>query len=242
MHWSDQAIILCTSKHGENSGIVTLLASEHGLYKGYVRGLTGKSRGTYQPGNVVEASWRGRLSEHLGNFTCEPIQCNAALLLEDLHKLAALNAICSLLEKTLAEREPHTEIFYFMHGFLDCLKADGPWQTYYILFEIELLKQLGFGLDLSCCAATGINDNLIYVSPKSGRAVSSEAGAPYHDKLLRLPQFLINGLKMPVQHHEIKNGLALSGYFLNKYIFEPHQRKMPSARSRLVELMGKQGS
>jgi DNA repair protein RecO (recombination protein O) len=238
MNWTDTAIILTTKKHGESSGVVSLLSSEHGFFKGLVRGISGKKQcGTYQSGNLVEATWRGRLSEHLGNFTAELTTPNAALLLHCPKRLAALSSICAILENTLPEREQAQKIFTHLQSFLEVLKNDTHWQLYYVLLEIELLSHLGFRLDLDSCAATETTENLAYISPKSGRAVCKNAGQPYHDKLFKMPKFLINGQNNDYNPQEISNGLDICAYFLEKYIFKPHNAKLPVARLRFSEMM-----
>ena len=238
MHWSDKAIITSVQKYGENNGIATLLTYQHGIFKGMVRNISSKKqRGIYQIGNHVEAQWRGRLSEHLGSFSCELNQSNASFTMHDTKRLAALSSICALFDKTLHEREPQPGLFSHLETFLEHLKDDNLWEVYYVFLELELLNKLGFGLDLDKCAATGISDNLIYVSPRSGCAVSAEAGEPYKNKLLKLPFFLKNSQNCNINDIEINNGLALCGYFINKYIFEPHNHKMPIARLRFADIM-----
>ncbi|MCE3232817.1 MAG: repair protein RecO [Rickettsiaceae bacterium] len=239
MQWTDTAIILTTSKHGESSGVVSLISAQHGFFKGLVRGISSKKQcGIYQSGNLVEATWKGRLAEHLGNFTAELITPNAALLLSCPTRLAALSSVCSLLESTLAEREPAPEIFAYLHNLITALKNDDNWQVQYVLLEIELLSHLGFGLDISSCAATGATDNLTYVSPKSGRAICEDAGRPYHDKMLKMPLFLQNSQNQHFNTQELKNGLELCAYFLEKYIFKPNNSRLPVARMRFAEMMG----
>ncbi len=235
MQWTNQAIILSATKYGESSGIVTMLTSEHGLCKGLVRGITGKKQcGIYQTGNLVEATWNARLAEHLGNFSSEIIKSNAALILDSKEKLSALVAISSLLEKTLPERDPAPDIFFGMITFLSSLTADVKWIKDYIFLELNLLSHLGFGLDLSSCAATGSYNNLTYISPKSGRAVSQEAGEPYKERLFKIPYFLINGEEKE-NLEEINNALAICAYFLEKYVFKPHNTQMPVASIRFRE-------
>jgi DNA repair protein RecO (recombination protein O) len=238
MHWTDNAIILSTTKHGESAGVVSLLSAEHGFFKGLVRGISGKKQcGIYQCGNLVEATWRGRLSEHLGNFTAELTTPNAALIMHCPKRLAALSSICTLLEETMPEREQAKEIFTHLQSFIEMLKDDTHWQLYYVLLEIELLSHLGFRLDLDSCAATGDTENLAYISPKSGRAVCESAGQPYRDKLFKLPKYLINGQNSDYNPQEITNGLDICAYFLEKYIFKPHNAKLPVARLRFAEVM-----
>jgi DNA repair protein RecO (recombination protein O) len=239
MEWTDNAIILTTRKYGESAGIVSLLSKEHGFFKGLVRGIAGKKQcGIYQSGNLVEATWKGRLAEHLGNFSAELIAPNAAYIMSCKKRLAALNSICCILDQTLAEREQSAIIFTRLAAFIEALKDDSNWQLHYVFIELELLSHLGFGLDISECAATGSTENLTYISPKSGRAVCAEAGAPYHNKLFQMPSFLQNHDDATINPQEIKNGLNICSYFLEKYIFTPHNAKLPVARLRFEEVMG----
>lgn len=237
MHWTDTAIILSTRKHGESAGIVSLLSAEHGKFHGLVRGIAGKTqRGIFQPGNVVEATWRGRLSEHLGNFTAELHQPYAALLLTQPQPLAAMHAACSLLDATLPEREPAPLLFAHTLHLLEQLTHGMAWEKDYILLELELLSHAGFRLDLESCAATGTTEGLAYISPKSGRAVSAPAGEPYKDKLFPLPGFFTAPHHLP-SADEITTALRISAYFLEKYVFAPHNAKLPVARLRLGEML-----
>jgi DNA repair protein RecO (recombination protein O) len=196
MQLSFEAIVLSAVKYGENSAIACILTENHGIYKGLVRSITGAAqRGLYQPGNVIEAIWRARLSEHLGNLTAGLLHAGGACAMGEPLKLAALSSICSILESTLQERDPAPTIYQHLRLFLTQLGSENDiWQQSYILLELELLAQLGFGLELSSCAASGAVEDLIYVSPKSGRAVCREAGLPYHDKLLRLPEFILESI------------------------------------------------
>lgn len=243
MHWTDNAIILSTRKYGESSGIVSLMTRQHGLFNGLVRGISSKKHcGTYQIGNQVEATWRGRLSENLGNFTSELQTPNAAMLMSCPLRLAALNSICTILETAMPEREQAENIFNHLQEFIEHLKNDEYWQLYYILLEIELLSHLGFRLDLTSCAATGSLENLIYISPKSGRAVCKDAGEPYKNKLLKMPSFLINSQTWQFDVQEIINGLEIGSYFLEKYIYKPHNKQLPLARLRFAEMISASAS
>ena len=191
MHWTDNSIILSARKHGETSAVVRLLSQSHGVYGGVIRGANSKTnRGIIQPGNVVEATWNARLSEQLGTFKCELQQANAAHIMADSGKLSALTSACALIESALPERHPYPRLYLIFQEFLATLIHDIPWQEAYVQFEMELLADSGFGLDLTSCAATETTKDLIYVSPKSGRAVCRTAGEPYKDKLLPLPAFL----------------------------------------------------
>jgi len=237
MQWTDDAIILTVRKHGENSAIVMLMSKEHGLYGGLVRGISSpKSRAVYQPGNRIAASWKARLSEHLGSLTGELIHSPSSLLLTDHQRLAALSSICTILATSLPEREKEDVLFSSLETFIALLISYKPWIGDYIRLEMTLLASLGFGLDLSECAATGVNDALIYVSPKTGKAVCASAGEPYKDKLLPLPLFLKDHYEAE-DIDEIRQGMQLTGYFLEKWTFIPRNRKLPTARHRLQELL-----
>ena len=233
MHWTDDGIVLSARPHGESSAVVQLLTRGQGRHAGLVRGGQGKrARGIYQPGNLVAANWTARLAEHLGNYTCELLESHAARVLDDPPRLAALSAAAAVSEAALPEREPHPACFEGFLALLAALPGD-HWAEVYVRWELALLAELGFGLDLESCAAGGANDQLAYVSPKSGRAVSLAAGEPYRDKLLPLPGFLIG--RGGGGAAEVEQGLALTGFFLERHVFAPHHRDLPAARRRLAE-------
>ena len=187
MDWSDDGIVLAARRHGESSAVVQLLTRGQGRHAGLARGGAGsRGRGIYQPGNLVAARWRARLPEHLGSYTCELAHSYAAALLDDPLRLAALASACAVAEAALPERHPYPKLYGAFIALLDGLDGEPQWAAVYARWELGLLDELGFGLDLSRCASTGVTENLSYVSPKSGRAVSREAGAPYRDKLLPL--------------------------------------------------------
>ncbi len=245
MNWSDEAAVLSVRRHGESSVIAQLLTRNHGRHAGLVRGGAGrKARGVFQPGNRVMARWRARLNEHLGTFTCELLESNAAELLEAPDLLAGLSAACATAEGSLPERQPHSAVYFGFTALIDALRAAGRvpaaqsadrrhWAEAYIRWELGLLGELGFGLDLTECAATGRNDDLAYVSPKTGRAVSISAGEEYRDRLLQLPKFLIDYGEP--SEKDIADGLRLTGYFLERHVFAPQNRRLPAARTRLAE-------
>ena len=234
MQWSDDGFVIATRKHGESAAIVTLLTREHGRHAGLVRGGAGRrQRGTLQIGNLVRAEWRARLAEHLGNFSCELTAANAAGLLSLKLPLLALGSAAGLLEMSLPERAPHPEVFDQFAGLVDALGNPG-WETRYVNWEIDLLADLGFVLDLAECAATGTNDGLAYVSPRTGRAVSAAAGEPYRDRLLALPTFLLDH-EIAADGSQILDGLKLTGHFFATHVFAPDGRKLPPARLRLVD-------
>ncbi len=234
MQWTDDGFVISTRKHGETSAIVTLLTREHGRHAGLVRGGAGRrQRGTFQIGNLVRATWRARLAEHLGNFNCELTGAHAAGLLDQKMPLLALGAAAGLLEMALPERAPHPEVFERFAHLVEALPQPG-WEGRYVCWEVDLLADLGFGLDLSECAATGANDGLVYVSPRTGRAVSAEAGEPYRDRLLALPPFLLDR-DSAADARQFLDGLALTGHFFATHVFDPAGHKIPAARLRLVD-------
>ncbi len=233
MNWSDEGIVLAARPHGEDATVVHLLTRAQGRHAGLVRGGQGKrARGIYQPGNLVAARWSARLPEHLGNYTGELVDAHAARVFDDPDRLAALSAAAALAETALPEREPHAACF---EGFLALLEAltGEHWAEVTVRWELALLAELGFGLDLASCAAGGANDQLAYVSPKTGRAVSLAAGEPYRDKLLVLPGFLAG--RGGGGAEEVGQGLALTGFFLERHVFAAHHRGLPAARRRLAE-------
>jgi DNA repair protein RecO (recombination protein O) len=236
MEWRDTGFVLNARRHGENALIVELLTREHGRHAGLVRGgQSPRRRALLQAGNAVAASWRGRLPEHLGTFEIELVEAHAARLLDDGDRLAALGAAVALLLAALPEREPHPDLHASFAALLAVLDSPKGWAAAYVEWECALLAGLGFGLDLARCAATGTNEDLAYVSPRSGRAVSREAGLPYHDKLLPLPEFLWRDA--PAGRGDIVAGLILTRHFLLHHLLEPHGGHLPEARERLVERM-----
>ena len=238
MEWSDDGIVLAARKHGESSVVVSVLTAEHGRHAGLVRGGSGsRMRGVLEPGNRVHVRWRARLEEHLGSFECDMVANISAGLLDDPLRLSALQALCAVAEAALPERERHAVVYAGMLGLLDALGGES-WAAGYVRWELALLADLGFGLDLSACAATGSNDDLTYVSPKSGRAVSASAGEPYRDRLLSLPGFLLREQHAPGVG-EVAAGLALTGYFLDRHVLAPHGKTLPLARGRLVDRLGR---
>jgi DNA repair protein RecO (recombination protein O) len=237
MEWTDEGIVLSARRHGETSAIVSLLTAEHGRHHGLVKGGAGRrARGMLQIGNEVHATWRARLAEHLGTYALELVVARAAALLDDGLRLAGLSAACGLLETALPEREPHADIHAATRALLDALGTNAHWPQVYVRWELGLLEALGYALDLSACAATGETDDLTHVSPKSGRAVSAGAAAPYRGRLLRLPGFLNgNGAASADAAADLQDGLALTGFFLERHIYAPHRLRMPAARTRLID-------
>jgi len=247
IEWSDDGIVLSARRHGESAAIVSLLTRAHGRHAGLVLGGAGRrARGVYEPGNRVAATWRARLSEHLGHFACELAESRAATLLDDALRLAALTSATAILDAALPEREPHARLFESLDDLVAQLcdaSNDASWPALYVRFELDLLTELGFGLDLSRCAATGQSDDLAYVSPKTGRAVSTTAGDPYRDRLLLLPPFLTRAATNGILPADILNGLHLTGFFLEQHVFAHRPlataggSPLPAARERLIAVL-----
>ncbi len=239
MDWRDDAIVLSTRKLGENSVRLSVLTRDYGRYAGMVRGATSKSmRGTLEPGNEVRVGWSARLSEHLGQFRCELTGAHVADLLLSPGPLMALSSACAMLEVTLPEREAHTALYQGTVALLSALKTE-QWLASYIRWEVGLLDELGYGLSLDRCAATDVADDLCFVSPKSGRAVSEAAGTAYRDRLLPLPAFLAAGRAAQSSrdqglNEQFRQGIKLTGFFIHRDIFEAKGVKPVAARDRLV--------
>lgn len=230
--WQDQSIILAVRPHGESGAIVSVLTAEHGRQAGYVRGASSsKNRGTLEIGNLVDTNWQARTSDNLGSFTFELVRSTAARIMQDPLKLAALQSACALCDQALPEKEGNEGLYHGLLALLDILEGQ-VWAAGYVMWEIAFLKELGFSLDLSRCAGGGDNKTLAYVSPKTGRAVSYEAGEAYKDKLLPLPGFLKpNGGAADTE--DIVTGLQLTRFFLEHWVFVHHNRGLPEARERL---------
>ncbi len=230
--WQDQSIILAVRRHGENGAIVSLLTANNGRQLAYMRGATSlKNRGTLEVGNVVDANWKARTSNSLGSVTMELSRSTAARIMKDALKLSALQSACALCDQALPEKEGNEGLY---HGFLALLDIlDGKvWAQGYIMWELALLKELGFSLDLTRCAGGGDDFDLAYVSPKTGRAVSREKAEPYKDKLLPLPDFLKSGSNFTTID-DVVLGIQLTGFFLEHWVFAHHNRGLPEARRRL---------
>jgi DNA repair protein RecO (recombination protein O) len=239
MEWSDEAIVLNVRPHGETAAILDALTRLHGRHSGLVRGGTSsKGRAVLQPGNRVRLTWRARLSENLGVFTVELMQSRAGEMFEERAALVGLNALSAIAAAVLPEREPHEAAFESADALLNAMAAHGfaDWAPLFVRWEAGLLNELGFGLDLARCASTGSAEDLIYVSPRTGRAVSRDAGEPYRDRLLPLPAFLLGRQAGEAGAQEILAGLELTGHFLHQWVLAPHDKKMPDARQRLTEL------
>ena len=232
MEWIDQGIVLSVRGHGETAAIVSLLSRDRGRHVGLVHGGQGRRmRGVLQPGNLVEARWRARLAEHLGVYSCELVRAYAAGVFDDSLKLHGMSSALGLIDAALPEREPHGPLFDRLAELLGDLQG-ADWQAGYVRFEIDLLRELGFGLDLSRCASTGTVEDLAFVSPAPGRAVSRAAAEPYRTRLLALPAFLSEGSNRP---GDLAAGLALTAHFIERHVLASHGGAMPASRVRLAQ-------
>ncbi len=235
MEWRDEGVLLSMRPHGETSAIIEVLTAAHGRHAGVVRGgASRKMAATLQPGTQLQLVWRARLDDHIGSFTVEPLRSRAHVLGDRL-ALSGLMAICALLRAALPEREPHPALWAETLPLLDALGVAG-WTTTYLRWELRLLEELGFGLDLTACAVTGATEGLVYVSPKSGRAVSVKGAGDWADRLLPLPAGLAGDGAMT--EAALVQGLRLTGFFLDRGL-EPvlQGRPLPEARARLVDLI-----
>jgi DNA repair protein RecO (recombination protein O) len=240
MQWTDEGVILSVRPHGETAAVAEILTRDHGRHLGLVfGGRSRKLRPVLQTGNHVDVTWKARLSEHLGQFTLEPRKSYGIAAMDDAAALAGLQSMCAF-ARLLAERETHPnlyEVTLFVLGFLNDATV---WPALFVRWELALLDELGFGLDLATCAATGTNDELIYVSPKSGRAVSASAGEPYRDRLLSLPGFLRGRTSGGVTSQDIDLGLAITGHFLETRVLFAKGERLPEPRQRLQALLARQ--
>jgi DNA repair protein RecO (recombination protein O) len=241
MEWRDQGALLSVRRHGESAAIIEVFTSEHGRHAGVVRGGTSrKIAPVLQPGAQLDVTWRARLDEHLGAFAVEPVRSRAAAVMSDRLALAGLNSACSLLAFCLPERESHPVLYRRTVTLLDMLGQSEAWPLAYLRWELSLLEDMGFGLDLDRCAVTGSTADLIYVSPKTGRAVSAAGAGEWADKLLPLPLSLLG--QGPVDLGGIREGLFTTGYFLTKWLApQLGEKPLPAARQRFIDAMARKG-
>lgn len=237
MEWTETGFIIGTRRHGETSLIIEAFTGGHGRHLGLVKGGRGtRWRGVLQPGNRLRFTWRARLSEHLGHYALEPDALRAAEVMADPLALAALNSLNAMV-RLLPERDPHPQLFSLYEAIVEALPAGAGWPAALARFELVLLAELGFGLDLESCAATGVNDDLAYVSPKSGRAVSLSAGEPYKDKLFALPRFLRDETLAPDDVDDLVAAFRLTRYFLARDVYAPRGLSPPESGERMIRLL-----
>lgn len=240
IEWRDQGALIAARPHGETSVIVEVLTEHHGRHAGVVRGGAGRKQvANLQPGTQLDVTWKARLDGHLGSFVVEPLRSRSALVMNDRFALAGLNAVCALLVATLPEREPHPKLYDRTIALFDLLGQSDIWSLAYLQWEMALLDELGFGLDLSACAATGVNEDLCFISPKSGRAVSRQGAGEWASRMLDLPPVLKG--EGDASGSEIAKALATTGYFIeHKVLAMLSGKPVPPARIRLVDLIASQ--
>ena len=233
MQWTADALIIGTRAHGESSAIIDVFSREHGHSAGLVRGGNSRRlRPVLQPGNMAQVTWRARLSEHLGTFSVDAGRAFAAESLSDPLLLAGVSSVCALLQVT-PERQAYPRLYDTVMVLFEELGEADIWLPLLVRLELALLEEVGFGLDLSSCAATGTTENLTHVSPRSGRAVCHEAAQPYLEQLFALPRFLREP-QAETTYAEVMAGFALTGHFLERRVYAPHQMSLPPARQRLM--------
>lgn len=238
MEWSDEGFVLGARRLGEANVILEALTREHGRHLGVVRGgRSARNHPVLQPGNSVSLTWRARLDEHLGTYAVEAVNLRAARFMPSALALNLLGCLTAL-TRLLPERDPHPELFDHVMLLAEHLDQDQLGPALMVRYELAILSELGFGLDLTRCAATGGDADLIYVSPKSGRAVSAAAGEPYKERLLALPSFLGPSFGRDMPHaHDVLCGFALTGFFLARHVYEPRGLAPPDGRARVVEIV-----
>jgi DNA repair protein RecO (recombination protein O) len=241
MQWEDDAIVMQATRFGERDTRASVFTQHYGRYHAIVKGGGSKqSRADWQTGNVLRVHWNARLAEQMGTMRAELLRPYASLVLHSPLALAALTSVCALCERVLQERDPHPQLYVALHTLLEVLSETNDketWLAVVVQVEMVLLREAGYGLDLSCCAATGQAQNLIYVSPKSGRAVSADAGYVWREKLLPLPAFVLDVSSPAPTLLQVMQGLELTGYFLYHWIFYPMGYELPAARSRMLAMI-----
>jgi DNA repair protein RecO (recombination protein O) len=238
MQWTDEGIVIGVRRHGEASAILELMTREHGRHLGLVRGGFGsRLKPILQTGNSVSASWRARLDEHLGNYTVEPLHQRASNYFGASHAIYGVGHLAAMM-RLLPERDPHAGLYSVLEEILDRLEDPVLAAPLVVRFELQLLTELGFGLDLSECASTGATDDLVYVSPKSGRAVSRVAGEPWADKMLQLPKFL-RDLDTEPAGRDLADGFALTGFFLERHVLAPRGLTLTDERAHFIAALNR---
>jgi DNA repair protein RecO (recombination protein O) len=234
MEWDAPAIILDVRPYGEGDAVAAVMTAEHGLHRGLARGGASRGKaGTWQPGNMAQLRWTARMSDQLGSFSGELIHAGAANAMQEPLPLAMLSAVCAVAEGALPEREPMPRIFSLLLRLIPRLPLGEPTLTELIVWELVVLADLGYGLDLAACAVTGRTDDLAYVSPRTGRAVTREAAGDWAGRLLPLPGFLAGST--PADAPAWRDGLRLTGHFLARDAFGHQHRPLPQARRMLYD-------
>lgn len=241
IEWREQGVLLSARPHGESAAILDVLTRAHGRFRGVVRGGTSRRMvPILQPGAQLDLTWKARLDEHLGAFTVEPVKGRAAAVMGDRLGLAALSSVLALAGFALPERAPYPGLHDQTVGLLDALAEGVGWLPAYLDWEMALLAEMGFGLDLSACAVRGVNEDLCYISPRSGRAVSRQGAGEWADRMLPLPQVMLGGA---ADLEGVRAGLVTTGHFLSRKLAPSlGDRPLPEARARFIDLLGKSGT
>ncbi|WP_031231234.1 DNA repair protein RecO [Asticcacaulis sp. YBE204] len=235
MQFEDDAFVLSARPHGETGAVVNVLTREHGRIAAHIAGGASRRMKPYlQPASHVRIAYRARTSEQLGSATIEPLDEGASQVFDDPVALLGVQCACVMTRAVLPEREAFPGAYHGFEALMNAFQVPAIWPYIYIRFEAGLLEAVGYGLDLTACAVTGERDDLVYVSPKSARAVSRNAGIPYADKLLALPQFLLSS-QGGLSSDDLKKGFDLTGFFLERHIFHPLDRPLPEIRTRLID-------
>lgn len=244
MEWQDEGIVLSARRFGEHDAIIEVMTPNHGRARGFVKaGMSRRSKANLQPGNLLKLNWRSRIENNLGRFQLELVHSPLGSLISDGARMSALAAVTAVVSSAMPERETHSMVYDALSGYVALLEAeDGAiehWAAALAQIELGILTELGYGLDLTACAATGDIENLVFVSPKSGRAVSAAAGGPYKEKLLALPGFLLGEAEATPTVEEAYSALRLTGYFLERNVWIVAGTGQPDARERLVVSLGR---
>ena len=245
MEWQEEGIVLSAARYGESDALLEVMTRGHGRYRGYVKGGSGKrQRASLQPGNRLSLTWRSRLQENLGRFTAELIHSPLGSLISNGPRLSALTAFTAVISSSIPEREQHVGVFDTLEAVVTILEHDKAdlimLGAALAKLELGILSELGYGLDLKSCAATGCSDDLVYVSPKSARAVSRPAGEPYKDRLLALPDFIVTEGQENVSLDDVLKGLKLTAYFLDRHVWVSHGKGQPPGRERFTASLTRQ--
>lgn len=234
MEWDAPAIVLDARPFGEGDAVATVMTEEHGAHRGLARGGQSRARAAvWQPGNLIQARWVGRLSDQLGSFTAELVHPAAALALDDALGLAMLSAACAVAEGALPEREAHPRVFDGLLHLLARLPVGADMLSDLVRWEAVLLADLGYGIDITACALTGATEGLAFVSPRTGRAVAAEAAGVWKERLLPLPAFLLG--RADAGFAGWRDGLRLTGHFLARDAFGLQHRALPQSRVALYD-------
>jgi DNA repair protein RecO (recombination protein O) len=241
VEWQDNAIVLGHKSFGEHQRIISLLTEHRGRVSGMMRQTkTSPLQGLAQMGNRVHAEWKGRLEEHLGSLSLDLVESFTGRVMGSSGKLLALSSATFLTHTVFPERHPYPAVYHTFLHFLESLKGD-TWPETYVHFERMVLDEMGFGLKLDACCVSGVVEDLCYVSPKTGRAVSKGAASPYEDRLLKLPAFLLNPTLKPKDFTDLKDGFDLMIYFLQHHMTEAAYKKFMSVRGQLLGVLGRMG-